>query len=238
MIFQTSKSMFHVNLPGCSNPIIDLKQMFVKGKEVPFVPGKWFLSWAGHPWYHMDAAFICIVDMSQPLVIAITSMIRKNISPNIHHRFLEKWKTIPAISKNVSLEVFLNASNIFYRVATFWRSGSLLNPWLLWQCLPAFQFFDKKNLRPSKKAQGRSYLEKPHKPAVSFPAWRIIPVSKWLVNPICKPFRPLGRGTTLLRGLTNHGYKPLTKWDDPLSGVQHWRGSTVYLYTPEDSDES
>ena len=36
--------------------------------------------------------------------------------------------------------------------------------------------------------------------------WRIIPVSKWLVTPIYKPFRPFGSGTTLLRGLTNHGY--------------------------------
>ena len=36
--------------------------------------------------------------------------------------------------------------------------------------------------------------------------WRIIPVSKWLVTPIYKPFRPFGRGTTLLRGLTNYGY--------------------------------
>ena len=52
------------------------------------------------------------------------------------------------------------------------------------------------------------------------------------------PFRPFGRGTTRLRGLNSHGYKPLTKWDDPPSGVKHWRGSTVYLYTPEDSDES
>ena len=34
-------------------------------------------------------------------------------------------------------------------------------------------------------------------------AWRIIPVSKWLVSPIYKPFSPFGRGpTTLLRGLT------------------------------------
>ena len=32
--------------------------------------------------------------------------------------------------------------------------------------------------------------------------WMIIPVSKWLVTPIYKPFRPFGRGTTLLRGLT------------------------------------
>ena len=32
--------------------------------------------------------------------------------------------------------------------------------------------------------------------------WRIIPVSKWLVTPIYKPFGPFGRGTTLLRGLT------------------------------------
>ena len=33
--------------------------------------------------------------------------------------------------------------------------------------------------------------------------WRII---KWLVTTIYKPFRPFVRGTTLLRGLTNHGY--------------------------------
>ena len=33
--------------------------------------------------------------------------------------------------------------------------------------------------------------------------WRIIPLSKWLVTPIYKPFRPFGRGpTTLFRGLT------------------------------------
>ena len=130
-----------------------------------------------------------------------------------------KIKNHPSNFQKCLFGSLFKASNIFYRVATFWRSGSLLNPWLLWQCLPAFQFFDKKNLRPSKKAQGRSYLEKHHKPAVSFPACRIIPVSKWVVNPICKPFRPFGRGTTLLRGLTNHGYKPLTKWDDPPSGV-------------------
>ena len=36
--------------------------------------------------------------------------------------------------------------------------------------------------------------------------WRIIPVSKYLVTPIYKPFRPFGRGKTLLRGLTNHTY--------------------------------
>ncbi len=29
--------------------------------------------------------------------------------------------------------------------------------------------------------------------------------------------RPFGRGRTLLRGLTNHGYEPLTNWDDPPS---------------------
>ena len=33
---------------------------------------------------------------------------------------------------------------------------------------------------------------------------------KWLVTPVYKSFRPFGRGTTLLRGLTNHGYQPLT----------------------------
>ena len=36
--------------------------------------------------------------------------------------------------------------------------------------------------------------------------WRIIPVSKWLVTTIYKPFSPFGRGITLLRGLTNQGY--------------------------------
>ena len=29
--------------------------------------------------------------------------------------------------------------------------------------------------------------------------------------------RPFGRGTTPLRGLTNHGYYRLTNWDDPPS---------------------
>ena len=40
----------------------------------------------------------------------------------------------------------------------------------------------------------------------AYHTWRIIPVSKYIVTPIYKPFRPFGRGTTLLRGLTNHGY--------------------------------
>ena len=39
--------------------------------------------------------------------------------------------------------------------------------------------------------------------------WRIIPLSKWLVTTIYKPFKPFVRGTTLLTGLTN--------WDDPPS---------------------
>ena len=41
------------------------------------------------------------------------------------------------------------------------------------------------------------------------PTWRIIPVSKWLVTPIYKPFRPFGRGTLpylgdLLTMVINH----------------------------------
>ena len=50
-----------------------------------------------------------------------------------------------------------------------------------------------------------------------FHTWRITPVSKWLVTPMYKPFRPFVRGTAPVRGLTNHGYWPLTKWDDPPS---------------------
>ena len=33
------------------------------------------------------------------------------------------------------------------------------------------------------------------------PTWRIIPLSKWLVTSIYKPFRPFGRGITPVRGL-------------------------------------
>ena len=51
------------------------------------------------------------------------------------------------------------------------------------------------------------------------PSWRLIPVSKWLVTPIYKPFSPFGREITLLRGFTNHGhgYLPHTNCDDPPS---------------------
>ena len=38
--------------------------------------------------------------------------------------------------------------------------------------------------------------------AIQRRTWRIIPISKWLVTPIYKPFSPFVRGTTLLRGLT------------------------------------
>ena len=50
--------------------------------------------------------------------------------------------------------------------------------------------------------------------------WRIIPVSKWLVTPSYEPFRPFERGTTILRGLTNHSYWPLTS-------VLGWSSSQV-----------
>ncbi len=64
------------------------------------------------------------------------------------------------------------------------------------------------------RSMGRENLWKHHEPLEDGPplskqlgrTWRIIPVSKWLVTPIYKPFRPFGRGLTLLRGLTNHGY--------------------------------
>ena len=51
--------------------------------------------------------------------------------------------------------------------------------------------------------------------------WRIIPVSKWLVTPIYKPFRPFIRGITPFRGLTitmviNHVSK---SWDGPPSSA-------------------
>lgn len=37
----------------------------------------------------------------------------------------------------------------------------------------------------------------------------IIPLSKWSVTPMYKPFKPFGRGKKTLRGLTHQGYHPL-----------------------------
>ena len=48
-------------------------------------------------------------------------------------------------------------------------------------------------------------------------------MSKWLENPIYKPFRPFGRGPAILGDVTNHSYQPLTNWDDPPStGYGHY----------------
>ena len=42
-----------------------------------------------------------------------------------------------------------------------------------------------------------------------------------------KPFAPIGRGTTLLRGLTNHGYEARILWDD--SPIMHNLSNHVFL---------
>ena len=48
------------------------------------------------------------------------------------------------------------------------------------------------------------------------PTWRIIPVSKYLITPIYKPFRPFGRGTTPVRGLRSPWLlTTYPNWDDP-----------------------
>ena len=48
--------------------------------------------------------------------------------------------------------------------------------------------------------------------------WRIIPVSKWLVTPIYKPFSPFGRGISLLRDLRSPWVLTTYKsWDEPPS---------------------
>ena len=51
-----------------------------------------------------------------------------------------------------------------------------------------------------------NFCEKLEINSTGFSTWRIIPVSRWLVTPIYKPFRPFIRGITPFRGLTNHGY--------------------------------
>ena len=95
MIFQTSKSMFHVNLPGCSNPIIDLKQMSSKekkyhlsGKMVP-VMGRASLIPYGCC-IHMHCGHVPTIGDSDHVDDP-----KKHLS-NIHHRFLEKWKNHPS----------------------------------------------------------------------------------------------------------------------------------------------
>ena len=59
--------------------------------------------------------------------------------------------------------------------------------------------------------------------------WRIIPASKWLVSLICRPFRPFGRGTTPVRGLSNHGYQPLTVLTGMILPVTY----NLSKFTPE-----
>ena len=66
--------------------------------------------------------------------------------------------------------------------------------------------------------------------------WRIIPVSKWLVTPIYKPFRPFIKGITPFRGLTNHGYYPLTspgmilQLGVPKNSANHLRALAPWLW--------
>ena len=81
---------------------------------------------------------------------------------------------------------------------------------------------------------GRDVLVPIQGPTLSggmIPTWRIIPLSKSLITmcTIYKLFRPFGRGTTLLRGLTNHEYEPLINWDDPPSRDP----ITFWVYTME-----
>ena len=91
----------------------------------------------------------------------------------------------------------------------FWRFSNHGQSWKLevikWETFcfsvpkistpPPFQWrYSKMPWKPGKSSSIRNF----------FSTWRIIPFSKWLVTSIYKPFRPFGRGTTLLSGLTNH----------------------------------
>ena len=51
-----------------------------------------------------------------------------------------------------------------------------------------------------------------------FCTWRIIPVSKWLVTPIYKPFRPFIRGITPFRGFF-HQTVQNRLWHPEISGI-------------------
>ena len=53
---------------------------------------------------------------------------------------------------------------------------------------------------------------------------------KWLGSPpfICHEVRPFGRGTTLLRGLIDHGFQARTNWDDAPSTFKEI-GSSVFV---------
>ena len=72
---------------------------------------------------------------------------------------------------------------------------------------------------------------------------RIIPVSKWLVTAVYKPFKPFGRGTTLLWGLTNHftiskeieGFNRDTTKQTPLYMLYTYLYIYTLLYIKQDS---
>ena len=55
---------------------------------------------------------------------------------------------------------------------------------------------------------------------------------KWLVTPIYKPLRPLGRRITPVRGLTNHCYQLLNEGDDPPSRASGPNNAKVEIDTP------
>ena len=74
----------------------------------------------------------------------------------------------------------------------------IITPWKF-NIAPENAPFQKESSLPTIFFQGRAVKLREG-------TWRIIPVSKWLVSPIYKPFSPFGRGTTPVRGLTNHGY--------------------------------
>ena len=76
--------------------------------------------------------------------------------------------------------------------------GSLDISWL--------DFAKKKRSNRNNSSWFSQFSDLPGTPKDMGPLMGITPVSKWLVTPIYKPFRPFVRGTTLLRGLTNHGY--------------------------------
>ena len=95
----------------------------------------------------------------------------------IESKQLEVWKCRPFLKQNGSMECR------FYVICVFFARSLRKN----------IYYIHKHPLTKMYVKGGRG-------------TWRIIPVSKWLVTPIYKPFSPFGRGISLLRGLTNYGY--------------------------------
>ncbi len=147
-------------------------------------------------------------------------------SPKIRKVFGNEWGPISQVPKPSNVRILLMIAILHLVDKSFWCKGFQSQVFIHQGCFPlskgdrrgcrwGFFLFEsllrKTNKHPDSLTQNSALWRRLiswEKKTWHFwgSAWRIIPVSKWLVTPIYKPFRPFIRGITPFRGLTNHGY--------------------------------